>query len=328
MKVLVTEPTPITSGGPRLAVPSGMDLIGIELFNPNGDVNGVAMTGGSLVSVSSVTSTGTQGSDYPIMTMSFQIPASMSSGTKLSFGLDPSSTWGMGLLGTATLKPVLPATITVGGSISITNVVPGGGSLPAGTVVSVQGIGFQTGTQVQLSNIKASSISVVSPNEIQIVLAEPTQMTGKKIQVANPDGSHDTYFSYMRGIALGQSNRPLLASAVPIFSTMTYSQASFAAANNLSTSEFSGVAVQNPSLLTATVTFTLFSPSNAPLGSSTVVIPNGYRMMRETSELAGVAPPAGSYLVVSSDTPIQMFAFLGDTVTGTVVPYVALSSQP
>jgi hypothetical protein len=328
MKVLVTEPTPITSGGPRLAVPSGMDLIGIELFNPNGDVNGVAMTGGSLVSVSSVTSTGTQGSDYPIMTMSFQVPANMSSGTKLSFGLDPSSTWGMGLLGTATLKPVLPATITVGGSISITNVVPGGGLLPAGTVVSVQGIGFQTGTQVQLSNIKASSISVVSPNEIQIVLAEPTQMTGKKIQVANPDGSHDTYFSYMRGIGLGQSNRPLLASAVPIFSTMTYSQATFAAANNLSTSEFTGVAVQNPSLLTATVTFTLFSPSNAPLGSSTVVIPNGYRMMRETAELAGVAPPAGSYLVVSSDTPIQMFGFLGDTVTGTVVPYVALSSQP
>jgi hypothetical protein len=328
MKVLVTEPTPITSGGPRLAVPSGMSLIGIELFNPNGDVNGVAMTGGSLVSVSSVTSTGTQGSDYPIMTMSFQVPANMSSGAKLSFGLDPSSTWGMGLLGTATLKPVLPATITVGGSISITNVVPGGGWLPAGTVVSVQGIGFQTGTQVQLSNIKASSISVVSSNEIQIVLAESTQMTGKKIQVANPDGSHDTYFSYMRGIPLGQSSRPLLASAVPIFSTMTYSQATFAAANNLSTSEFTGVAVQNPSLMTATVTFALFSSTDAPLGSSTMVIPSGYRMMRETSELAGVAPPAGSYLVISSDTPIQMFGFLGDTVTGTVVPYVALSSQP
>jgi hypothetical protein len=132
----------------------------------------------------------------------------------------------------------------------------------------------------------------------------------------------------MRGIPLGQSSRPLLASAVPIFSTMTYSQATFAAANNLSTSEFTGVAVQNPSLMTATVTFALFSSTDAPLGSSTMVIPSGYRMMRETSELAGVAPPAGSYLVISSDTPIQMFGFLGDTVTGTVVPYVALSSQP
>jgi hypothetical protein len=328
MKFLVTEPTPITSGGPRVSVPSGTSLIGIELFNPNGDVNGVAMTGGSLVTVSSITSTGTQGSDYPIMTMSFQLPTNVSSGTKLAFSLDPSSTWTLGLLGTATAKPFPPATISVGGSISITNVIPGGGMLPAGTVVRVLGIGFQTGTQVQLSNMKAGSISVISPQEIQIVLAEPAQMTGKKIQVTNPDGSQDTYFSYMRGVPLGQSNQALLASAVPIFSTVTYSQAVFAAADSLSASEFTGIAVQNPSLMTASVTFTLLSSSNAPLGSSTVVIPSGYRMMRDISELAGIAPPAGSYVVASSDTPVQMFGFLGDTVTGTVVPYVALSSQP
>jgi hypothetical protein len=328
MKFLVTEPTPITSGGPRVPVPSDMAVDGIQLFNPNGDVSGVAMVGPSLVSIASITSTGTQGSDYPIMTIALQLPASISSGSKLSFGLDPSSTWALGLLGTATLKPFPPATITVGGSISITDVVPGGGVLPAGAVVSVRGIGFQNGTQVQLSNVKASSISVVSPQEIQIVLAEPTQMTGKKIQVTNPDGSRDTYFSYMRGIPLGQSNRTLLATAVPIFSSETHSQAVFAVADSLSASEFTGIAVQNPSLLSATVTFTLFSASNAPLGSSTVVIPSGYRMMRETSELAGVVPPPGSYLVVSSDTPIQTFGFLGDSVSGTVFPFVALSSQP
>jgi hypothetical protein len=86
--------------------------------------------------------------------------------------------------------------------------------------------------------------------------------------------------------------------------------------------------VQNPSPLTATVTLSLFSSSNAPLGSSTVVIPSGNRVMRDMLELTGVTPPAGSYLVVSSDTPVQMFGFLGDTVSGTVVPYVALSSQP
>jgi len=305
-----------------------MDVIGIELFNPNGDVSGVAMTAGSMVSVSSITSTGTQGSDYPIMTLSFQLPANVSSGTRLPFSLDPSSTWTLGLLGTATLKPLLPSTISVGGSISITNVVPGGGLQPAGTVVSVQGMGFQTGTQVQLSNIKASSISVVSPQEIQIVLAEPTQMTGKKIQVTNPDGSQDTYFSYMRGIPLGQSSHPLLASAVPIFSSVTHSQAVFSAAASLTASEFTGIAVQNPNLEPATVTFTLFSSGNTSLGSSTMVIPSGYRMMRDMSELTGVVPPTGSYVVVSSDFPVQMFGFLGDSVTGTVVPYVALSSQP
>lgn len=328
MKVLVTEPAPVSSSGPRIPIPRTILPKGIQLFNPNGDVSGVAMIGPSLISIASITSTGTQGSDYPIMILSFQLPPDISVGTQLPFSLDPSSTWTLGLLGVATMKPIPPATITVGGSISITDVVPGGGLLPSGTVVSVQGIGFQPGTQVQLSAVKASSITVVSPQEIQITLAEPTQMTGKKIQVTNPDGSQDTYFSYMRGTPLGQSIQSLLASAVPIFSTVTYSQAEFASEDNVSTNEFSGVAVQNPNLTPANVTFTLFSSSNTPLGSSTISVPSGYRMMRSMVELTGVAPPQGSYMVVSADTSVQMFAFVGDNVMGTVVPYFALSSLP
>jgi hypothetical protein len=327
MKVLVTEPTPTTSGGPRIATLGYATVRGIQLFNPTGDVNGVAMLGTSMISIESVTSTGTQGSDYPIMIVSLQLPQNISVGTKNSFNLDPSSTWTLGLLGTATMKPITPATITVGGSISITDVVPGGGVQPAGTVIHVQGIGFQPGTQVQLSNIKASSIAVTSSQEIDIVLAEPTQMTGKKIQVTNPDGSQDTYFSYMRGIPFNLSSEPLLASALPIFSSVTYSRAVFATADT-STGEFSGIAVQNPNQNDATLTFSLFSSLDAPLGSSTVVIPSGNRMMRDMTELTGVTPPPGSYVVVSSDAAVQMFAFLANSVTQTVVPYVALSSQP
>ena len=326
MKVLVTEPSPVSSGGPRFAEFSGAFVEGIQLFNPTGDVNGIAMAGSSMVNLAYISSSGTQGSDYPIMTVALRLPSNASIGTKLPFSLDPTSTWTLGLLGTATMKPILPATITVGGSISITDVVPGGGLQPAGTVVSVRGIGFQSGTQVQLSNIKASSISVVSPQEIQIVLAEPTQMNGKKIQVTNPDGSSDTYFSYMRGVPLGQSNQALLASALPIFSSAAYSQAVFSS-GDVSASEFTGIAVQNPNTAPATVTFTLFSSSNVALGSSTMVIPSGTRIMRETSELTGAAPQPGSYLVVSSDLSVQIFGFEGDKVTGTVVPYVALSSQ-
>src|SRR5215469_9641346 len=69
MKVLVTEPSPVSSGGPRFAEFSAASVIGIQLFNPNGDVNGVAMVGSSMVNVAYVSSTGTQGSDYPIMTV-------------------------------------------------------------------------------------------------------------------------------------------------------------------------------------------------------------------------------------------------------------------
>jgi hypothetical protein len=327
MKAMVTEPTPTSSGGPRFAAPSFAAVRGIQLFNPNGDVNGVAMIGGSMINIAYTTSTGTQGSDYPIMIVSLQVPSNTAVGSAFSFNFDPSSTWTLGLLGSATMKPMPPATITVGGSISITDVIPGGGVQPAGTTVHIQGIGFQPGTQVQLSNIQASSITVASAQDIQIVLAEATQMTGAKIQVANPDGSRDTYFSYMRGTPFGVSSEPLLASAMPIFSTLTYSRAVFASAVS-STSEFSGLALQNPNATAATATFTLYSSSDTALGMSTIVIPGGSRLMRDTSELTGVTPPQGSYVVVVSDTPVQMFGFLADSLTQTVVPYVALSVQP
>jgi hypothetical protein len=329
MKLMVTEPTPISGGGPRLNTPKGTAVRGIHLFNPTGDVEGVATINGPLVSILYVTSNGTQGNDYPIMTVALQIPTSTPVGTQTQFSLDPSSTWNLGLLGVATLQPIPPANITVGGSISITDVVPGGGLLPAGTVVSVRGIGFQGNTRVQLSNITASSITVVSSAEIQIMLAAPTDMTGKQVQVVNPDGSQDTYFSYLRGIPLGSSNRSLLSSALPIFSSLTRSQAVFAAASFSSAQQFSGVAVQNQNLEPATVTFTLFSSSNIPLGTSTIVLPSGSFLMRESSELAqGVAPPAGSYLTVSSDLSVQIVGFLGDDAAGTVSPVPALSTQP
>lgn len=329
MKVMVTEPTPISSGGPRTTIPSGTTVHGIQLFNPTGDVNGVAMVNGSQVTIAYVTSTGAQGTDYPILTMALEVSPSTPLGTQMQFGLDPSSTWILGLLGTATMQPIPPATITVGGSVSITDIVPGGGFLPAGSVVSVEGIGFQPGTQVQVGGFNVSSTTVVNPNEIRIVLAQPTEMSGKKIQVTNPDGSSATYFSYLRGIPLGQSSRSLLSSAIPIFSSVRYSQATFATSSSTTGKQFSGIALQNSNLVPATVTFTLFSSSNTPLGSSVVLLPSGYNMTRETSELAqGAVPPPGSYLTVSSNEPIQVFGFQGDEVAGTVLPFVPLASQP
>lgn len=287
------------------------------------------MDTGTQLTIAYVTSTGAQGSDYPIMTIALKLSPSMVVGTSEQFGLDPSSTWNLGPLGTATMKPISPATVTVGGSISITNVVPGGGILPAGTAVTIQGIGFQSGTQVQLSNVSLSSIQVIDSQNIQIVLAADTDMTGKKIQVVNPDGSQDTYFSYLRGVPLGSSSRALLSTALPIFSSVTHSEASFAAAMFANSQQFSGAAVQNQNVTPVSVTFTLFSAANSPLGTSTVVIPSGSYFMRETSELTqGVAPPSGSYLAVTASQPVEAFGFLGDDSAGTVVPMPYLASQP
>lgn len=329
MKFMVTSPTPISSGGPRFAFDSTFDAVwGIELFNPTGDVNGIASVNGSQVNISYVTSSGAQGTDYPIMTVALHVRPDALPGTVTQFSLDPSSTWTLGLLGTATLSSQPPALVTVGGSISITNIVPGGGLQPAGSVVSIRGLGFGPKTQVQLNAIKASSITVVSPTEIQFTLAEATDMTGQKIQVVNPDGSQDTYFSYQRGISLFQSNSPMLESAVPIFSSVTHSQAMFAPMGTSTSSQFTGLAVQNPNSSPASVTISLFSWQNVLLGSSTIAVPAGYRFIATTTELTGAVPEPGSYAVITSSQPVESFGFIADSAQASYSPFAALFAQP
>ena len=323
MKLLVTEPTPISSGKPRFAYDEAVidDVWGIQLFNPAGSVSGVALIKNANVSVNYISTSGPLGSDYPIMTVALHVRPDAAVGSKAQFSLDASSSWILGLFGATTMKPIAPAMITVGGTISITNVVPGGGMLPAGTVVKVQGIGFQQKTQVQLSNIVASSIVVVSPNEIQITLAKATDMTGKKIQVVNPDGSQDLYYSYLRGIAMPKSVEPLLGYAVPIFASTTVTQAVFAPIAAGASSQFTGLAIQNPNHEPAKVTVSLFSANQRLVSKATTIIPSGHRLMRDIFELAGAVPETGSYIQVESNQPVQMFGFLGDNAASTVTPF-------
>jgi hypothetical protein len=301
---------------------------GIELFNPTGDVDGAAVISGSNVSVFYTTSSAAQGTDYPIMTVALHVRPDATPGSQTQFSLDPSSTWILGPLGPATLKPMTPATVTVGGTISITNVVPGGGLLPVGSIVSIQGMGFQPKTQVQLNAIKASSVSLINSNLIQFTLAEATNMTGQKIQVVNPDGSQDTYFSYMRGLSLFTSSRALLQNTLPIFSSLTHSSAVFPPIGGLLASQFSGVAVQNPNLTTTVVTVSLYSAQNVQVGSSTISVPPGYRFIAETTELTNVSVQAGNYLVVSSTQPVQGFGFIADESQSSFLPFGALFAQP
>ncbi len=329
MKFLSTEPTPISTGRPHGFYDEAMfdDVLGIELFNPLGDLNGVALVSGNAISVSFESLGALQGTDYPVMTIALHVRPGALPGSQSQFDLDSSTAFTVNYL-PAIFKPIPPATITVGGTLSITNVAPGGGVLPAGTVVKVEGLGFESRTQVQLSGVQAQSIAVVSASEIEIVLQQATNMTGKKIQVVNPDGSQDTYFSYMRGINLRASNQPLLSHAVPIFSSMTHSQAEFAPAIAAAGDQFTGLAMQNQNLASANVKVTLYSSGNQALSSTEIGLPAGYRLMAESSELTGQIAPPGSYILVSSDQPIQAFGFLANTATQTITPFRAFAARP
>src|SRR6202171_4970416 len=115
------------------------------------------------------------------------------------------------------------------GAVSITDVLPGGGFLPAGSLVAVVGIGFQPGAQVLVDSVSLASTSWVDSSRIEVVTAVETQLDGRMVSVTNPDLTGATYFSYLRATDLGKSARPLLAATEAIFPVQTQSSALFAA---------------------------------------------------------------------------------------------------
>jgi hypothetical protein len=127
---------------------------------------------------------------------------------------------------------------------------------------------------------------------------------------------------------MGVSNWGLLNSCVPIFSAVTHSRAVFTSIAPENSSEFSGIAVQNPGLLPVNITVSLFSAAGEPVSSATLPVPPGYRFMREVHELTGATAAAGDYMVVTASAPIQVFGYMADTISHTVTPFAATVAQP
>jgi hypothetical protein len=215
-----------------------------------------------------------------------------------------------------------PGRVTVGGSVSITNVVPGGGLIPAGGTFRILGVGFSTGTKVQLGTIKADRIQYVSPNEILVTVKTGGAMDGLKIIVQNPDKSSDTYYSYLRGVPVGASNRALLEHTVPAFSNLTMYDGQLASTISplVNPDYFTAIAVQNPNANDASVTVEAYAADGKLSGSKTLALPAGGRISREASELFGAVLPTGSYLRVTSASPVQAMGLLGNEVTKVVLP--------
>jgi len=326
MKVLMTSPMPISSGGMYMDM-SSVDFAsidGIALFNAAGDVSGAAVVDSGKVNMRFTSPNGTFGAtlDYPIMTVALRLKPTVQNHQMFPVALNPSASFWQGLLGLPIAVELQPGSITVGGSVSITNVVPGGGLLPAGGTFRILGMGFSSGTKVQLNPLKASSIQYVSPGEIRVTVKDGGVLDGNKIIVTNPDKSSDTYFSYLRGVPMGVSARPLLAKTVPAFSSKTMFEAVLPSTISpmVNADYFTAIALQNPSAAEARVTLESHDSGGALTGSTTVTLPSGSLLTREVSELLGAVLPTGSYLHVISTQPVQALGLLGNDRTDIVIP--------
>jgi len=237
----------------------------------------------------------------------------------------PGTTYPLGFADTAVQSPAGPLTLsvtkpgvlTIGGSLSIHGVTPGGGTWPAGTLIRLHGMGFQAGAKI-VTKMKTSRFVVVSPNEIQFALAEITTLDSQPITLTNPDGSVVTYFSYLRGVPVYAPARALLQNTEPIFPTQVHASASFSVHNSQS-GQFTALSFQNPNADSVSIIV-----SNSRSGvASLVVLPSCGRLVDDLqSLLRGSTVSAGDFITVISTAPIQMLGITGDENLGSIAPFL------
>ena len=327
MKVMTTEVTPISGGRPRFAYDMGFfdGAAGFAIAAPNGEAVGAAIVDGAHVQVI-YRGTSRFTADYPVMTVVLRIRGDVPRGTRTRFTLDPSSTWDFGTAG-PTAAVVSPGTVRVEGTTSIADVIPGEGVWPAGTVVRVLGTGFDARTSLNVHGAAIAGHRVVSPTEMQFLLARPTDVRGLRITASGATNSV-TYYAYMRGITSHVSSRPLLASTEPIFAVAQRTRATLAPALPMSGSQYEAVALQNPNLVNVNVRLSLHAANGTIVHETVRTLAARERLALEASELLdGIAPPAGSTIVVTASRPIDAFSLLCDEGAATVIPVLPLEAH-
>ena len=317
MKVKVTEPKPIIISSAAMSSPFAVQGI---VLPGSPDAGGAAVLGPSGLVLRTISPSGTMGMSLaaPIIAVTFAVPAGMPVGAKAQLVLDPAASSFLAPLGVY-VPDVKQGMFTAGGTLSIGDIIPGGGFLPAGSAITVTGMGFQPGALVEVDGIDIVSATLIDSTRIDAVIAAAAQLDGRRVSVRNPDGTRAAYFSYLRARALGESARPLLLATETVFPVLPFSGAIFPVPA-VAAGTFFAVAAQNPGPATSQVTIALQSPAGV-VASTTFSMPPRTEISREISEfLTGVSPHAGQAVAVTASAPVQLLGLVADTDAGSVTP--------
>jgi hypothetical protein len=178
------------------------------------------------------------------------------------------------------------------------------------------------GTKIRFSEARLSSVQYVSPNRIDVVLAQPARMHGQMVKAGNPDGSSCTYFSYQRTRPTSLSADPVMQYAVPLMPLAEVLTAAVPVPDSAPATTY-GIAVQNIEPLDATISVDLLDNAGNTVATTPLALPSNRFAVREFSELFGFAPSAGATVRVTSPTAVQVIGLSADQTAGTAMPILA-----
>ena len=243
---------------------------GVAVFSAQGDAVGVATINGQSLDVTFSSSAGGIGQlpQLPVLTVTVPVLATAAAGTISAVTLDASRGGWLDPQNNAYSVTAAPGSVTVGGSLSVKDVAPGGGLLPAGALVRIHGTGFSAATVATIDGVTVSNAQFAGTGEIDLTLGGAADLTGKRVVLRNPDGGQIEYFSATSSVP---DKAPAnLASIQPVLSMQTWTSAGVQF-----TMRGGSMALQNPNP-TAVDVILQSQNSLSPLDSqTTVTVPPG-----------------------------------------------------
>ncbi len=305
LKFSLSQPILIASG--ELAMDLDPTVFGsatsASVFGANGDAAGVAQIQGLHVDVRFSSQNGGIGrlSGVPIVVVTARILPTAVAGKITSVTADPSGSPWLGLSmpnpnGGIILPPpysvsVSPGTVTIGGTLSISSITPGGGVLPGGTVIQIQGTGFNSATTAQINGASVASVQVAGPQMMSLTLGGPTELTGKRIGVTNPDGSEVDTFAFAPAAPVSSPGTPL-DGTIPILPLQEYT-AIYATGNTF-------VSIRNPNATAVQLVLDTISPNGIFQNEQPFTISMGGSLLLQTPN-----PQAPTAMMIAS-APVQI----------------------
>jgi hypothetical protein len=340
-----TEPKPIAHGSTRPTVPSGT-VRGVAVNDPAGLSVGIALVGPSGISIQLNSPNALLGTTiaYPVVTMSMQLPASIS-GT-IPIGIDTANSLFADSSQNYTTLEFAPGTLTIApaGSLYVTDVLPGGGLLADRTMIRVLGANFTANTRVAIEDTTILPVDskFISSTEIDVTICNGTvdpaatvcpgngttlQLDGERVRMKDGNFVLD-YYTYLRAEDVPGSGNSLVAEVHPMFSRQTYLAATIPLVQTAG--QFTGLALQNTSTTDDGVKIELLDTNGAsltPAATFSFILPKGKKISRDViQDWFGNSVPAGAakvkMTVTSGNAPLQALGMQGDTVAGTVVPVI------
>ncbi|MEZ5419310.1 MAG: hypothetical protein R2708_18500 [Vicinamibacterales bacterium] len=321
LKLEVTEPRPIFTGGGDWAFQDYGDFLGIAVGGEAGDAAAAGVLRGTTLKVRMVSPSNTLAqTDYPILTATVGVPGSAPPGrqTIVDVAIDRFTGPGGAVIPTVGQ----PGTVIVAGGAWISDVVPGNGTVAAGGVITIHGGGFLPGeTAVTLKETALTSVTVVNDSLIQVVPAQPVTMFGREVHVevgTGGDRQRLDYYAYPRTQTLLQSGDPLFGAVEVAFPETTWQAAAVSIAAPAS-AHAPGLALQNASAASSTVTVRLVN-GTAPAAPLTFELPAYARVAASLAEIFGTSCTAACTVRVHATAPVQVLGLDGDRAADVVDP--------